>query len=91
MKKFILVALLGLTMNLSFAQDKGQDYITMKKGGKMYWIRSGQTIRMGISVPLKNGSMIYPNGVIKAKDGSRTQIKAGDRVLMDGTVIAKNS
>ena len=76
-------------MVTSFAQDNGQDYITMKQGGKMYWIRSGQTIRMGICVPLKNGSTIYPNGVIKAKNGSTTQIKKGDRVLMDGTVIPK--
>lgn len=87
MKKLLLALSFVLAMSASFAQDKGQDYVTMKSGGKMYWIRSGQTIHMGISIPLKNGSMIYPNGVLKLKDGSRRQIQKGDRILMDGTVI----
>lgn len=89
MKKWILFASFAICMSSSFGQDKGQDYITMQPDGKVCWIRSGQTIQLGISVPLKNGSTAYPNGVVKAKDGSSIQLKPGDRMLMDGTMVTK--
>lgn len=92
MKRIILLLIvLGSFTSVSFSQQKGKDYITMKSDGKVYWIRSGETIRMAISVPLKNGSQVTSKGSIIAKDGEVTQISKGDKVMMDGTIIRKGN
>ncbi len=59
----------------------------MKRDGKVYWIRGGETIRMMIDVPLKNGSTVNYKGIIKAKNGQTTQLNKKDKVLMDGTLV----
>ncbi|HEX8460841.1 MAG TPA: DUF6799 domain-containing protein [Segetibacter sp.] len=88
MKKFLLFAGLSLTTLLSIGQ-KGKDYITMKPDGKVYWIRSGQTIRMMINVPLKSGEVVNSKGNIIAKDGTVRQLAKGDKVMMDGSIMKK--
>lgn len=82
----ILLAFFFMTL-APFAQGKSQDYITMKSNGKVYWIRGGETIRMMIDVPLKNGSTVNYKGIIKAKNGQTIQLQKKDKVLMDGTMI----
>lgn len=87
MKKSALLIAFVLLSLTPFAQ-KGKDYITKKANGKVYWIRSGQTIQMAIDVPLKNGSTVNYKGDIKDKDGNITQqLQNGDKVLMDGTYV----
>lgn len=87
MKKVLFLTVFILLSLLPFAQ-KGQDYITMKSNGKVYWIRGGQTIQMAIDVPLKDGSSVNYKGDIKDKDGNVTQqLQKGDKVLMDGTFL----
>lgn len=85
MKKALFLILFSSITMISFEQTKGRDYITMKSDGKVYWMRGGQTIRMMIDVPLKNGSVVNSKGVILAKDGQTVQLKPGDKILMDGT------
>lgn len=88
MKRFMLIVALGFLSAGAFAQN-GKDYVTMKADGKMYWIRGGQTIKMGLPVPLKNGSFVYADGSLKTKDGELSKITQGDKVFMDGTVLAR--
>lgn len=87
MKKMFFAITLSFMFLTPFAQGKNQDYITMKSDGKIYWIRSGQTIKMMITVPLKNGSIVDYKGTVTGKDGQVTQLKKGDRMAMDGTMI----
>ena len=89
MKKVLFLLAFTLITLLPFAQGKGRDYITMKANGKVYWIRGGETIRMVTDVPLKNGSVVNYRGNITAKDGTVLQLKKGDRVLMDGTMVQR--
>ena len=86
MKKMLLLLAFTLLTLTPFAQ-KGKDHIVMKSNGKVYWIRGGETIRMMIDVPLKNGAVVNYKGMIKATDGGVTQLKKGDRVMMDGTFV----
>ncbi|HEX8356066.1 MAG TPA: DUF6799 domain-containing protein [Segetibacter sp.] len=87
MRKFLLILVIAVASVTSFAAGKGKDYITMKSDGKVYWIRSGETIRMMIDVPLKNGSTVNYKGNVTAKDGQVTQLKKGDKLMMDGTLV----
>ena len=87
MKKALFLLAFTLITSLSFAQ--GKDYVTMKSDGKVYWMRGGESIRILIDVPLKNGSAVNYRGDIKGKDGQVTQLQKGDKVFMDGTVVSK--
>ena len=87
MKKVLFTLAITLMFLTPFAQGKGRDYVTMKSDGKIYWIRSGQTIKMMITLPLKNGSIVDYKGRVRAKDGQVTQLQKGDKMAMDGTMI----
>lgn len=89
MKKVLFLLAFALITSISFAQAK--DHVTMKSDGKVYWMRGGESIRIAIDVPLKNGSAVNYKGNITAKDGQVTQLKIGDKVMMDGTVVSKKS
>ena len=91
MKKVFFLLAISVSTTFAFSQDKGKDYITMKSDGKVYWIRSGKHIRMNIDVPLKNGSVVNYKGNVTAKDGEIIQLKEGDRLLMDGTMVSRKS
>lgn len=87
MKKLLFTLAVAFMFLTPFAQEKGKDYITMKSDGNIYWIRSGQTIKMMITVPLKNGSIVDYKGTVTAKGGQVTQLHKGDKMAMDGTMI----
>ena len=87
MRKTLLLLAFIFSSVLNFAQQKGKDYLTKKTDGKVYWIRSGQPIQIMIDVPLKNGSVINYKGMIKSKDGQVIELKKGEKVMMDGTII----
>lgn len=87
MKRLLILIAISLITLAPLAQQKGQDYITMKRDGKVYWIRGGETIRMMISVPLKDGSTVDYKGTIKSKNGQVKQLQKKDKFLMDGTLI----
>jgi uncharacterized protein YdeI (BOF family) len=89
MKKVLVLLAFTLVTSMSFAQ--GKDHVTMKSDGKVYWMRGGESIRIAIDVPLKNGSVVNYKGNITAKDGQVTQLQKGDKVLMDGTLVSKKS
>jgi len=86
MKKLSLLVAFALMTLVPFAQ-KGKDYVTMKSDGKVYWIRGGETIRMMIDVPLKNGAVVNNKGNIKASNGNIVTLSKGDKVMMDGTFV----
>lgn len=86
MRKTILLVTFVLLSLTPFAQ-KGKDHITMKSDGKVYWVRGSETIKMMIDVPLKNGAVVNYKGNIKGGDGDVTQLKKGDKIMMDGTYI----
>lgn len=87
MRKVLLLLAFSLMTLAPFAQ--GKDYVTMKQDGKVYWMRGGESIRIMIDVPLKDGRVVNYRGDITAKDGQVTQLQKGDKVMMDGTVVSK--
>ena len=91
MKKGLLFLAFAFVYLGAAGQAKSKDHIIMKQDGKMYWIRGGQTIKMGITVPLPNGSVVYPDGSIKSAEGDVTRIEKGEKILMDGTVVRARS
>lgn len=90
MKQVFLPLVCSFLVLSASAQGKGNDYITLKQDGKVYWIRSGQTIKIAIPVPLKNGSTAYPDGSVQTKEGDVSKIAQGDKVLMNGTLVPKS-
>ena len=88
MKSSILAIAFTISSLVPFAQKK-KDYIVMKSNGKMYRIRGGESIRMMISVPLKNGETVTNKGQITSLDGAAKQLTPGDTLMMDGTILKK--
>lgn len=88
MKKLMLALAISFMASGSFAQ-KGNDYVTVKPDGKAYWVRGGQTIKLALPVPLKNGSFVYADGSVKSSEGEISKMGQGDKILMDGTLIPR--
>ena len=86
-RSLVLIAFTLLTI-VSFGQKSG-DYITMKSNGKVYWMRGGESIKMMISVPLKNGETVNNKGAITSPNGKVRQLAPGDKVMMDGTFLKR--
>ena len=87
MKKILLSIAITLITIAGYSQSKGKDYVTMKPDGKVYWIRGGKTIQVMIDIPFKNGNVVNYKGNVTSKQGESTQLKPGDKITMEGTVI----
>jgi hypothetical protein len=65
-----------------------RNYIAMKMG-RMVQVKDGIDISLTSDVLMPDWSRIYPDGTIEKPNGSKTKLKEGERVNMEGEPMAR--
>ncbi|MEP1095198.1 MAG: DUF6799 domain-containing protein, partial [Cyclobacteriaceae bacterium] len=89
----LILAIIGLGVNTSFAQTPVQDRDQNRKqlrehvmfqDGQMYQIRNGERLQLQSELKLKNGIIVNPDGTYNNKAGKMFQFKNGECMGLDG-------
>ncbi|MEO6567816.1 MAG: DUF6799 domain-containing protein, partial [Opitutaceae bacterium] len=59
----------------------------MMKDGKMMAVKDGKTSALIESLTMHNGAKVMTDGTVTTKDGTKTVMRNGDMIAMDGTII----
>lgn len=66
-------------------QVKSNDHLAMKNG-KMWVMKDGKATEMVKEMDMPNGSKVMTDGTVIMKDGSKVQLKDGDKMGMKGYI-----
>ncbi|MFT3682102.1 MAG: hypothetical protein QM791_17635 [Ferruginibacter sp.] len=71
--------------------DKSMDWFITVQGGEVIVVKGDKTKKLEKEKTLQNGSVITSDGNVKAADGTTTQLKEGDKVYADGSIVKGNN
>lgn len=63
-----------------------KDHVKMKEG-KMMMVKEGKMIMMDKEMTMGNGTVVYPNGMLRMKDGKTMMMKNGDKMNLNGMMM----
>lgn len=85
----VSIAIAGLCLSLAAPAANTADMDgVMMSGGKMVMMHQGKPAGpMEHQITMSNGTTVDPDGTVKMKDGTQTQMKNGEMIMMDGHIM----
>lgn len=65
--------------------------VFIMKGGKIYDMSNGKVVVVEKEMAMPNGNKVAADGSIVMKDGSKVQMKDGDRITTNGELIQRQA